>query len=128
MMFRHIGLGVVGGLIAMYIFSKIHYGFWKNMTLYIYILGILVTLLVFVPGLGFEHGGAKRWVSLGFVSFQPAEMLKFAVILFLSAWLSKHHHEIKSWKKVFLPFLIITLSALFYLLLIRFFYLYTNHQ
>lgn len=107
MLFRHIGLGVIGGLIAMYFFSKIHYTFWKKMSLYIYILGIFITVLVFVPGLGFEHGGARRWVSLGFISFQPAEMLKFAVILFLSAWFSKHHHQIKSWKKVFIPFLVI---------------------
>lgn len=107
MMIRHIGLGVIGGLFSMYIFSRINYDFWKKMSLYIYMAGIGLTLLVFVPGLGFAHGGAQRWVSLGFVSFQPAEMLKFAVIVFLSAWLSKHHHEIKNWKKVFIPFMVI---------------------
>ena len=107
MMIRHLGLGVVGGLIAMYIFSKIPYDFWKKTSLLIFIAGVLLTLMVFVPGLGFEHGGAKRWVSLGFVSFQPAEMLKFAVIVFLSAWFSKYHEEIKSWKKAFIPFLLV---------------------
>lgn len=108
MIIRHIGLGVIGGLGIMYVCSKIHYSFWKRMALPIYIAGLILTLLVFVPGLGFEHGGAKRWVSLGFVSFQPAELLKFSVIVFLSAWFSKYKDNINDLKKVFIPFLVIT--------------------
>lgn len=108
MMLRHVGLGVIGGSISMYIFSKIDYNFWKKTSLYIFVLGILITALVFVPGIGFEHGGAKRWISLGFISFQPAEMLKFAAIVFLSAWFAKYYKKIKTLKYGFIPFVFIT--------------------
>ena len=105
---RHIGLGVIGGLIAMYITSHINYQFWKKYSLYFFIASVVVTLLVFVPGLGFAHGGARRWVSLGFVSFQPAEFLKLGVVIFLSAWFAKRLKNVKEWRFGLLPFWIVT--------------------
>jgi cell division protein FtsW len=104
MIIRHIGLGVVGGVGVMFIISKIHFSFWKKMSPYIYVVGIILILLVFTP-LGFSHGGATRWVSLGFISFQPAELLKFAVIVFLSSWFAEYKDRITTWKYGFLPFL-----------------------
>ena len=62
-----------------------------------------MTLLVFSP-LGFSHGGAQRWISLGFISFQPAELLKFAVIVFISAWFAHHQKNIKNWRYGLLAF------------------------
>lgn len=104
MMTRHVGFGVFGGLGVMYVMSKIHYSFWRKMAPYIFITGIIITLLVFSP-LGFSHGGARRWISLGFISFQPAELLKFAVIVFLSAWFAQFKDKITTWKYGFLPFI-----------------------
>lgn len=114
MMIRHVGLGIFGGLIVMYAISRIHFSFWKKMAPYIFVLGIIITALVFSP-LGFSHGGAQRWISLGFISFQPAELLKFAVILFFSAWFAKYQHEIGEYKYglfAFFGFLIIPLALL----------------
>jgi len=115
MMIRHVGLGVVGGVGVMFIMSNIHYSFWKKMSPYIFIIGIIITLLVFSP-LGFSHGGARRWISLGFISFQPAELLKFAVIVFLSAWFAKYKDKITNWKYGLLPFLIFVGLAVFTLI------------
>ena len=108
LMSRHVGLGVVGGLIAMYITSHIPYGFWKKYSLYFFIASLLLTVLVFVPGLGFSHGGAQRWVSIASISFQPAEFLKLGVVLFLSAWFAEHAAEVKTLKKGLIPFWIVT--------------------
>jgi cell division protein FtsW len=53
------------------------------------LLANLVLLgLVFMPKIGTTFGGATRWVSIGPISFQPAELLKLTFILYLSAWLS----------------------------------------
>lgn len=104
MLIRHVGFGVFGGIGVMFIMSKIHFSFWKKMSPYIFIAGIIVTLLVFSP-LGFSHGGARRWISLGFISFQPAELLKFAVIVFLSAWFAEYKDKITTWKYGLVPFL-----------------------
>lgn len=114
MMIRHVGFGVFGGLGAMFAISKIHFGIWKKFAPYIFIAGIIITLLVFSP-LGFSHGGARRWISLGFISFQPAELLKIAVVIFFSAWFAKYSKEITDIKYgmiAFLGFLGIALATL----------------
>ena len=104
MIIRHVGFGVVGGLLAMYGISRIHFSIWKKLSPYIFVGGIILTLLVFSP-IGFSHGGAKRWISLGFISFQPAELLKFAVIVFFSAWFAQFQEKINNWKFGLLAFI-----------------------
>jgi cell division protein FtsW len=65
-----------------------------------------MTLLVFVPGIGIEHGGAKRWIDLKFISFQPSEFLKVAFIMYFAAWLSGLKNKVETFKWGLLPFLI----------------------
>lgn len=81
-------LGLLGGFIMLYLFQKIPYIYWRKYAFYIFIGAILLTAAVFVPGLGFRHGGAMRWLSIGPVSFQPAEVLKIAFVIYFAGWLS----------------------------------------
>lgn len=81
-------LGIFGGSIALFITSSIHYRFWRKYALYIFLFAIGLTLLVFVPGIGAEYGGAQRWLLLGPFSFQAAELLKIAFVIYFAAWLS----------------------------------------
>lgn len=81
-------LGLIGGLCAMYIFARIPISFLRKYATVILISSICLTALVFVPHLGFMHGGARRWVTLLGFSFQPVEVLKIAFVIYLSAWLS----------------------------------------
>ncbi len=87
-LFNQLVLGLGLGLCALSFVSRIPYPFWKKYSLYFFIGSILLTACVFIPGLGFEHGGARRWVSLGPVAFQPVEFLKFAFVIYFAAWLS----------------------------------------
>jgi cell division protein FtsW len=80
--------GLGGGVIALYAGLRIPYTFWRKYALYFFILGIILTGLVFVPSLGMTHGGATRWVSIFGFSFQPVEFLKIGFIIYFSAWLS----------------------------------------
>ncbi|MCA9366178.1 cell division protein FtsW, partial [Candidatus Kaiserbacteria bacterium] len=62
---------------------------------YLFLASIVLTLLVFSP-IGFEHGGAKRWIEIAGFSFQPAEFLKLGFIIYVATWLSgmsKHTHD-----------------------------------
>ncbi len=81
-------LGLICGLCAMYIFARIPVLFLRKHATLILIGSICLTALVFVPHLGFAHGGARRWITLLGVSFQPVEVLKIGFVIYLSAWLS----------------------------------------
>ncbi|MFZ2252735.1 MAG: putative lipid II flippase FtsW [Minisyncoccia bacterium] len=99
--------GIVGGSIALFISSTIHYRWWRQYAFYIFIAALLITLAVFVPGIGFEHGGAKRWISIGPVSFQPAELLKICFIIYMATWLSGMKRHVSDFTKGTLPFVLL---------------------
>lgn len=81
-----LGLGV--GLFLLYVLQRIEYTVWRRFVVPIFLLAIVLLVLVFIPGFGTTVYGAARWVELGPISFQPGEVMKFAIILYLSAWLS----------------------------------------
>src|SRR3989344_5352265 len=78
--------GIIPGLIIFLIFSKISYERWKKWSLPILLLAIAMLLAVFIPGFGRGANGAQRWLDFKVAIVQPAEFLKFALILYCSAW------------------------------------------
>jgi len=97
--------GVIPGLAALYFFSKINYSFWKKISVPFFFLSIIFLLLVFVPGIGSKVYGASRWIQLGPFSFQPSEMAKLSMVLYLAAWLeSRGINRIKDVYEGLLPF------------------------
>lgn len=94
---------LVLGLISMMFISKINYKRWRAGALYLLIASIVATLLVFVPGLGIEAGGAKRWISLFGFSLQPSEFLKLAIVIYVAAWMSSFKNKITTFTYGLLP-------------------------
>ncbi len=86
--FSHLVLGVGGGTILLLIALTINYRHWRRFAPYIFGLALIGMLLVFVPHLGFAHGGGQRWIVLFGISFQPSEFLKIAAILVAAAYYS----------------------------------------
>lgn len=72
----------IGWVVPVQIWQKTAFG-W-----YIFALATLVA--VFIPGLGLQLNGAHRWLSIGGFVAQPAEFLKFAILIFFASWMSKH--------------------------------------
>lgn len=105
---NHVFFGFVLGGLAAYIVSRISYTYWRTYSFYIYIIALILTAAVFIPGLGFSHGGATRWLSIGPLSFQPAEFLKIAYIIYLSTWLYAVKDRVKTFKLGLIPFAIVS--------------------
>ena len=103
--------GIVIGVIFAYCASRIPPSYWKRASPYIFITSIIITLLVFVPGIGFEHGGAKRWIDLKFITFQPSEFLKIGFVIYFAAWLSSVKDRIQTFRFGILPMTIILVIA-----------------
>ena len=68
----------------------------------------LTLLLVLVPGIGRVAGGARRWINLGIVNFQPAELAKVVLVLYLAHSLSRKRDKVKLFSIGFLPHLLVT--------------------
>jgi cell division protein FtsW len=99
------GLGFGLGFIAFFIARMIPLRQLKRFAPHLYILTLLFTLLVFVPGLGFRAGGATRWINLGVTTVQPAEFLKIGFVLALAWWLAPRARQLQDFKKGLLPFI-----------------------
>ncbi|MBI3458741.1 putative lipid II flippase FtsW [Candidatus Azambacteria bacterium] len=86
--------GVILGLIACFIVSRINYSFLKRSAITIMIISIMLMILVFI--IGINHQGAKRWLSLANFSFQPSELFKISIIIYLASWLESHKKNINN--------------------------------
>ncbi|MCA9356010.1 cell division protein FtsW [Candidatus Nomurabacteria bacterium] len=106
-------LGVGGGGILFIATLRTRYTKWKKFAPTLFIISVIFLLLLYVPGLGFSHGGATRWLSIFGFSFQPAELYKVAVVIFTASVMSIQKGNVNDPKKGLLPAgLIILLSAL----------------
>jgi cell division protein FtsW len=102
-LFNQLVLGLGLGLIGMYISLKVDYTIWRKWAFFIFLASIFITAAVFIPHLGVTHQGAERWLKLGPVSFQPAELLKFTFVIYFAAWLSWAKGRVKDFKFGMLP-------------------------
>jgi cell division protein FtsW len=99
--------GGVIGLIGMFVLSKIDYHKWQKY-LPVLIFGTLFLLiLVKIPGIGFATGGARRWIHLGPIFFQPAELAKLVIIIYLASWADKKRETLNDFYYGLLPSLCI---------------------
>ena len=94
-------VGVVLGILAMTFFSLIDYQKLKKFEWWIVGLSFVLLALVFIPGIGVENYGAKRWLNLGLFTIQPSELAKFALVLFSAAYLSENYEKIGKFKTCF---------------------------
>lgn len=94
-------IGGVGLLVA----QRIDYRFWHRMALPLLALTvILLVTVILLPASLSEAGGAKRWIRIGPFQFQPTEMAKFALCVYLAAWLMTRGDKLKSMTAGLIPF------------------------
>jgi cell division protein FtsW len=75
---------VVLGVAAFFLASRVRYTAWRRYAPGLYLAALAGLLLVLVPGIGHEAGGARRWLDLGPLSLQPGEFAKLAAVVVLS--------------------------------------------
>lgn len=109
--FSQLVFGIVGGSIALFTLSNVHYRHWRKYAIYIFAAGLIATLAVFIPGLGMTHAGATRWIDLGITTVQPSEFLKIAYVIYLATWLSGMHKHVGDWRYGLIPFGLISAVA-----------------
>lgn len=72
------------GLTAMVVISNINYNFWKKLAVPIFFVAVLLLVAVLIPAISLHALGARRWISIGSINFQPSEIIKLALALYLA--------------------------------------------
>lgn len=97
--------GIVPGLVFLLAAQRLNYRGWIKLAVPLLLLSVGVLLLVFIPALGFSHGGAKRWLTISSLSFQPSEFVKIIFIIYLAVWFDKKGDKVKDRNETLLPFI-----------------------
>lgn len=108
---RQLGWAVLGVAVMAFVAKIVDYRWLKKWSLVGYFITLAINFLV--PIYGYAAGGATRWLNLGFISFQPSELMKFFVILVLAAYVSDNHSQIHTFRKGVLPFIMFGAPAAF---------------
>ena len=105
------------GLFGMFILMSLDYQILRRFVYPAYIFGLIILVLVLIPGIGEEVGGARRWIDLGPGSFQPSEIAKFLLVLYLAHSITKKKDKMDSFSVGFISHLLIAGAYILLILL-----------
>jgi cell division protein FtsW len=108
---------LVVALVLSIIIYNLKYKKLKELAPYFLLLSLGTLILVLIPGIGKIAGGSRRWLPLGPISFQPSELAKFTIVLYLAAYIDKNKDKMKNFKKGILPPLLVIALISFLILL-----------
>jgi len=93
------------GLSAMVVLSRVDFRVYRYFAIPAYVGALVLLAVVLVPSIGFEAGGSRRWLQLPVIgNFQPAEVAKLAIILYLAHWLDRRGRAAHGLRGGLIPF------------------------
>jgi cell division protein FtsW len=100
------------GLTAMFVASRIDVRLLRIFAIPLYWLCLILLVLVLIPGIGSEAGGSRRWLVIPFVGgFQPAELAKLAIVLYLAHWLDRRGTAARGLRNGLIPFALLVIPG-----------------
>ncbi len=94
-----IGVGLAVGIAAFQVPMRV----WKTAAPYLFLAGLLLLIVVLIPGIGRDVNGSRRWIPLGFANLQPSELMKFLAVLYAADYTTRKAAFMDNFKKGFLP-------------------------
>ena len=99
---RH-GMYIILGLLAGVMVFQVPLKTWQEFSPYLFLLGVALLIMVLIPGVGKEVNGSRRWLSLFVINFQPSELMKMVVVLYVADYTVRKGVVKNSLIKAFLP-------------------------
>ncbi|MBQ7978053.1 MAG: putative lipid II flippase FtsW [Clostridia bacterium] len=91
-------VGVILGIASMIFCYFVNYQWLRKIGWVALIVGFVVLAIVFIPGVGIESYGARRWIGFGSFSFQASEIAKFCFIIFAATYMATNHQKMGTFK------------------------------
>ena len=82
------------GFFSGYICFLIPVYFWQKIAPTLFIIGVILLIIVLIPGVGKEAGGSQRWIPLGIINFQPSELVKLFTVMYVSDYVLRKSKQI----------------------------------
>jgi len=111
---RHLFTMVLGSL-AMLAAYRVKPSFLKKMSVPLLVFSFFLLMLVFLPHIGVTAGGARRWIRLWPTTFQPSELVKLAMVIFLAKYMSAADYSTERFSSFVKPMLIMALFQVVFL-------------
>jgi cell division protein FtsW len=92
-------LGVGAGIAAFQVPMRV----WQQAAPYLFLAGLLLLVVVLIPGIGREVNGSRRWIPLGFANLQPSELMKLLAVLYAADYTARKSAVMDDFKRGFLP-------------------------
>ena len=99
---RH-GVFIAVGLLVAFAAFSVPMKVWEKLAIPLFVVCLLLLLVVLVPGIGREVNGARRWLPLGPVNFQPSELMKVAICLFAASYTVRKQNYMRNFWRGFIP-------------------------
>ena len=107
---RHILFLAIGVLLSLIVLA-VDYHWFKNKSKAFLVFSFILLVLVLIPGIGYSAGGAQRWFRLGRFSFQPSEMAKIFLVIYIADFISRKHKLVDNFKTGYLPIVLVSSVA-----------------
>lgn len=104
------------GIVFLFVLSRVNYRSLRKLAPFLLIITGVLLVLVLIPGIGVVVNGARRWIELGFIRFQPSELAKLAAILYAATYLATYKGSISELKDLMPPLLVACFLGLLVLL------------
>lgn len=105
----HILLGITVGCLV----GSVNVVFWRKIAMPLYFTGIVLLVLVLIPGLGKLVNGSYRWISIAGVNIQVSELFKLTAIIYIASFIDRHINVVRtSIQGMVRPFALLSIGAL----------------
>ncbi|MBH44450.1 MAG: putative lipid II flippase FtsW [Gammaproteobacteria bacterium] len=103
---------LVLGIFTVYITSQIKLKFYQDYSKLFLVLAFIFCILVFIPGLGFEAKGARRWINLGIITVQVSEVSRLFILIWVSSYILRNNIDEIFYKSVIIILLLSSIIIL----------------
>ena len=112
---RHLVFLAAAGIGALVV-SRISLDTWSNLSWTLLFFAIALLIVVLIPGVGRSVNGSMRWIALGPITVQPAEVAKFCCLIFFASFLTRRNEKLRHWSSFMVPITVLGFVAVLLLL------------
>lgn len=90
------GIYLILGLAIAIAVLQVPIKMWRKYSGHLFLFSFFLLILVLIPHIGYEVNGSRRWIKLGFISFQVSELAKFCVVVYMASYITRHLEEVRT--------------------------------